>query len=106
MQLSECINEFTIENVQLDERSLQMIEASLRQKGMTKLSLTDNQLEGAQFVVDVLKSNNSIEYLYWFGNRFRSTEDARNLFDAILEHPAITWLELGRSLNGISYSPV
>ena len=111
IQLSECINELNLGNVSLNVRSLQMIEASVQQKGIATVRLADNQFyggEGVQFAINVLKNNNSIEKFGWHNNSVRSTEDACDLVDAVLEHPTIRKLALTRSLNeGIApYTPV
>ena len=87
-----------------------MIEASVRQKGITNFFLTDNQFhadEGVQFAINVLKSNRTIDWLIW-DNSVDSTENACHLVDAVLEHPNIRNLALTISLNeGITpYTPV
>ena len=43
MQLSERITELYFRNVQLEQSTLQMIEASVRQKGISRFSLYQNQ---------------------------------------------------------------
>ena len=103
MQFSECIPTINLWNVQLDQSTLQMIEASLRQKGIARFDLAHNQFlggEGVKFAVDVLKSNRSVEHFCWEDNSFHSTQDACDLIDAVLEHPEIYELDLTRSLNG------
>ena len=102
IQLSERMTKLTLWNVQLDEHTLQMIESSLRQKGITTFILDCNQFlggEGVQFAIDVLKSNRSVEYFCWEDNSFHSTEGACELVDVILDHPSICRLEIKGSLN-------
>ena len=102
IQLSEHIEMLYLDTVQLNVCSLQKIEASLRQKGVTDFFLSDNQFhgdEGVQFAIDALKSNRSVETFSWTWNPFHSTEEACKLVDAVLQHPNIRKLELTRSLN-------
>ena len=111
IQLSERITKINLENVQLDQRNLQMIEASVRQKGITTFGLAGNSFhggEGVLFAIDVLKSNRSVEKFGWVGNNFHSTEDARELVDAVLEHPTISGVAFVRTFNEgiIPYTPV
>jgi len=112
MQLSERIKYLHLDEVQLDKRTIQMIEASVRQKGITGIHLSLNQFhggEGVQFASNVLKSNISVKTFIWTWNPFHSTEEACDLVDAFLEHPNIETLVLTRSLNagGITpYTPV
>ena len=68
IQLCECLPTINLWNVQLDQSTLQMIEASLRQKGITRFDLAHNQFlggEGVKFAVDVLKSNRSVKIFCW-----------------------------------------
>ena len=60
------------------------------------------------FAIDVLKSNRSVEKFGWVGNNFHSTEDARELVDAVLEHPTISGVAFVRTFNEgiIPYTPV
>ena len=111
MQLSERITQLTFHNVQLDQRTLQMIAASVRQKGIAQLHLYDNQFhggEGVQFAIDVLRSNRMVGSFYWDDNSFRSTEDACKLVDAVLGHPTIGEVSFDGSFReGINtFSPV
>ena len=111
IQLNERVSKLDVVDVQLDERSLQMIETSVRQKGVTTLDLRGNQFlggEGVKFAVNVLKSNGSVESFAWTWNPFHSTKEACTLVDAMLEHPNIGKLALTDSLNeGITpYTPV
>ena len=102
IQLSERIDTIFLFKVQLDKRTLQMIEVSLRQKGITKFVLDENNFsghEGVQFATDVLKSNRTIGTFCWDDNPFRNKEDAYKLVDAILEHPTINTVEFVDSLN-------
>ena len=101
IQLSERIEELKLLHVQLDERTLQTINASVRQKGTTRFDLTRNHFrggEGVEFAIDVLKSNRSVEHFCWCENTFRTAEEACKLVDAVLEHPTIRRLDLIRSL--------
>ena len=101
-QLSERITKLDLWYVQLDARTLRIIETSARQKGITTFNLTGNQFlggEGVQFASDVLKSNRSVEYFRWDENSFHSTDDAYKLIDAVLEHPTIRHLAVKASLN-------
>ncbi|EJK72124.1 hypothetical protein THAOC_06376, partial [Thalassiosira oceanica] len=87
------------------------IERSVRQKGITGFYLDSNQFlggEGLRFAIDVLKSNSSIEAFSWEVNSCQSTEDACELVDAVLEHPAISNVSFMSSFReGITtYSPV
>ncbi|EJK77228.1 hypothetical protein THAOC_00954 [Thalassiosira oceanica] len=98
IQLSERISKLNFFNVQLDEHTLQMIERSVRQKGLAGLYLGSNQFregEGVKFAVDVLNSNRLVDAFSWSGNTFRSTEDACKLIDTVLEHPKIKDLVCG-----------
>ena len=100
MQLSGSISRLDFLDVQLDERTIQMIEPSVRQKGIAKLSLARNQFlggEGVKFAIDVLRTNRLFESFCWSGNTFRTTEDAFKLIDAILEHPAIRDVDMTRN---------
>lgn len=115
MQLSERIKMLELENVQLDAHTLQMIEASVRQKGIVQFTLTSNHFhggEGVQFAVNVLKSNESVTKFCWCYNSFHSTEEACNLVDTVLEHQttsSVEFIELSslREFDGIdSYAPV
>ena len=111
IQLSERIKVLNLWNVQLDERTLQMIEASARQKGITRFDLNGNSFrggEGVKFAIDVLKSNRSIETFGWEDNSFQGNEDACKLIDAVLEHPTICDVGFTGALNeGINlYTPV
>ena len=102
MQLSERIRKLNLCNVQLDEGTLQMIEASVRQKGVASLFLSDNQFlggEGVQLAVDILKNNRTIDSFGWFRNSIHSTENACKLIDAVLEHPTISMLGFVRTFN-------
>ena len=110
MLLSECIKGLDLDNVQLNARSLQMIEASVRQKGVTYFFLANNQFlggEGVQLAANVLKSNRSVRAFGW-NNSFRSTEDACKLVDAVLDHPKIHRLALTNSFSEgiVPYTPV
>ncbi|EJK53965.1 hypothetical protein THAOC_26495, partial [Thalassiosira oceanica] len=111
IQLSECMAVLNMSYVQLNEHTLQRIEKSVRQKGITDLYLDSNQFregEGVRFALDVLKSNRSIETFCWRNNSLRTTEDACKLVDAILEHPSISNVSFNSSFReGITtYSPV
>ena len=112
VQLSIGIKNLNLWNVQLDKRTLQKLESSVRQKGITRFDLTCNQFlegDGAQFAIGVLKSNRLIETFYWRWNPFHRTDEACDLIDAVLEHPTISDLNLIRSLlnEGIDpYAPV
>ena len=111
IQLSERITELNFYNVQLDQSTLQRIEASVRQKGITELYLDGNQFhggDGVQFAIDVVKSNRSVERFGWEDNTFHSTEDACALVNAVLEHPTISEVSFtGSFREGITtYSPV
>ncbi|EJK61754.1 hypothetical protein THAOC_17700, partial [Thalassiosira oceanica] len=100
IQLSERITTVNFSDVQLDQRNLQIIEASLRQKGIVEFHLDSNQFrggEGVRFAIDVLKSNRSVRCFGWEDNAFHSTENACELIDAVLEHPTLRRLELTRS---------
>jgi len=93
IQLSERITTLTLGDVQLDQRTLQIIEASVRQKGITKFYLAGNQFiegEGVQFAINVLKSNRLVEKFGWGVNFFQDNEDVCELVDAVLEHPTIS----------------
>ena len=93
MQLSKRITTLTLGDVQLDQRTLQIIEASVRQKGITKFYLAGNQFiegEGVQFAINVLKSNRLVEKFGWGVNFFQDNEDVCELVDAVLEHPTIS----------------
>ena len=88
-----------------------MIETSVRQKVVDSLFLARNRFlggKGAQFAVDVLKSNRLMTEFFWKMNPFHSTEDACNLVDAVLEQPSIRRLDLAGSLNEniTPYTPV
>ena len=111
MQLSERITRLSMYHVQLDKHTLQMIEASVRQKSIIEVDFAFNEFhegEGVQFAVGILKSNSSVEKFYWTGNSLHSTEDACKLIDAILEHPKISdvnlWGSLSENIN--PYVPV
>ena len=111
VQLSERVGGLCMWNVQLDEGTLQMIEASVRQKGITKFDLTGNSFlggEGVKFAIDVLKSNRSVETFGWCDNSFHSIEDACNLIDAVLEQPTISNVVLSGSLTEVTipYAPI
>ena len=111
IQLSERMTKLILWNVQLDKRTLQMIEASVRQKGITAFGLAGNSFhggEGVQFAIDMLKSNRSVGALGWKRNSFQGNEDACKLIDAVLGHPAISDVSFVRTFNeGInSYTPV
>ncbi|EJK57185.1 hypothetical protein THAOC_22799, partial [Thalassiosira oceanica] len=111
IQLSERIEVLNMSYVQLNEHTLQRIERSVRQKGITGFYLESNQFrggEGVRFAIDVLKSNRSIEAFRWEVNSCQSTENASELIDAILEHPAISNVSFVSSFReGITtYSPV
>ncbi|EJK47303.1 hypothetical protein THAOC_33986 [Thalassiosira oceanica] len=111
IQLSERISKLSFNNVQLDEHALQMIETSVRQKGIVELYLERNQYrggEGVQFAIDVLKSNRSVVAFRWRDNSFYSTDDACELVDAVLEHPSTSEVSFTSSFHdGITtYSPV
>ena len=111
IQLSEHISSLNFINVQLDERTLQMIEASVRNKGITRFYLDDNQFrgdEGVQFAIDVLKNNRTVGKFSWEDHVIHSTEDACKLVDAVLEHPTISDIFFTSSFReGITtYSPV
>ncbi|EJK48587.1 hypothetical protein THAOC_32602 [Thalassiosira oceanica] len=111
IQLSERIAVLNMRNVQLDEHTLQRIEKSVRQKGITDLYLDSNQFragEGVRFAIDVLQNNRSIETFGWRNNSLRTTEDACKLVDAVLEHPSISDVSLNSSFReGITtYLPV
>ena len=111
IQLSERITKLILLNIQLDQRSLQMIETSLRQKGIGELWLDSNEFhggEGVQFAIGVLKSNISVKKFSWDNNSFHITEDACKLVDAVVEHPTISEVSFMGSFNdGITtYSPV
>ncbi|EJK44910.1 hypothetical protein THAOC_36517 [Thalassiosira oceanica] len=111
MQLSERIATLGFYRAQLNEHTLQMIEASVRQKGIAGFGLFSNQFrgsEGVQFTIDVLKNNSSVEEFDWEENTFHSTMDSCTLIDAVLHHPSISHLNLARSLNEgiISFTPV
>ena len=100
LQLSKRITKLDLWHVQLDERTLQKLEWSVRQKGITRFNLTRNQFlegDGAQFAINLLKSNRSVETFSWRWNPFRSTDEACDLIDAILEHPTISDLILIRN---------
>mmetsp|Transcript_5209 Transcript_5209/g.12091 ORF Transcript_5209/g.12091 Transcript_5209/m.12091 type:complete len:490 (-) Transcript_5209:40-1509(-) len=102
MLLSKRIKRMNLSNVQLNERTLQTIEASVRQKGITRFYLRRNKFlggEGVQFAINVLKNNSSIKAFRWRDNSFPCTEHACQLIDAISEHPAIHLLDLSRSMN-------
>ena len=105
IQLSERIMTLNLVDVQLDQRTLQIIETSAREKGVKGVTLSCNQFhggEGVQFAIDVLNRNRSVERFYWEDNAFHTTEHACDLIDAILEHPTVNDLELtGCSLNEI-----
>ena len=110
IQLSERITTLNLQNIQLDQRTLQMIEESVRQKGIAKFYLTRNQFiegEGVQFAINVLKSNRLVQLFGW-GKNFISTADACKLIDTILEHPTISNVGFIGTLNGgvIPYTPV
>ncbi|EJK70935.1 hypothetical protein THAOC_07667 [Thalassiosira oceanica] len=97
IQLSERVEVLNMRNVQLDEHTLQRIETSVRQKGITGFYLNDNDFlegEGLQFAIDVLKKE--------------QIEDACELVDAVLEQPAIRNISFISSFReGITtYSPV
>ena len=111
IQLSERITKLNFSKVQLDQGTLQMIEASVRQKGIAQLHLYDNQFHGGeavQFAIDVLESNRTVGSFYWEDNSFRSTEDACKLVDAVLGHPMIGEVSFeGSFREGVTtYSPV
>ncbi|EJK70108.1 hypothetical protein THAOC_08561, partial [Thalassiosira oceanica] len=92
IQLSERISMLHMNNIQLDEHTLQRIEKSVRKKGITDFFLESNQFlggEGVQFAIDVLKSNRTVEAFVWEGNSFHNTENACELVDVVLEHPSI-----------------
>ena len=102
IQLSERVTTLDLKNVQLDQRTLQIIEASARQKGLKGVTLARNQFhgsDGVQFAIDVLKSNRSVEMFSWCRNAFHSTEAACKIVDAVLEHPMICRLHLTSSLS-------
>ena len=111
IQLSERITRLMLWDIQLDERTLQMIEACVRQKGITEFSLQGNQFlggEGVKFAIDVLKGNRQVGYFGWSQNSFQSTEDACELVDAVLEHPTISEVVFTSSFHEdiTTYSPV
>ena len=111
IQLSERITKLHLGNVQLDQRTLQMIEASVRQKGITNFILAGNQFlgdEGVRFAISVLKSNRSVAWFGWQRNHFHSTEEACSLVDAVLEHPTISGVSFIRTFNEgtTPYTPV
>ena len=111
VQLSERITRLDLGYVQLDARTLQMVEASVRQKGITLFGLAGNSFhggEGVQFAIDVLKSNKSVEKFGWGGNSFQEDEDACKLIDAVLEHPTIRTVGFVRTFSEgiIPYTPV
>ena len=111
MQLSQRIAGLGFCRAQLNGDTLQMIEASVRQKGIVEFGLFCNRFlggEGVQFAIDVLKNNNSIEQFTWGANTFHSTEDASILIDAVLGHPTINYLDFYRTLSEgiIPYTPV
>ena len=102
IQLSPHIQTLHFSYVELDEPTLDKMEASARQRGITRFGLTDNSFrggEGVQFAIKVLKSNRSVTDFCWEDNSFNSAEDACTLVDAILEHPTICRLEIKGSLN-------
>ena len=73
IQLSERVTTLDLKNVQLDQRTLQIIEASARQKGLKGVTLARNQFhgsDGVQFAIDVLKSNRSVEMFSWLPSGF------------------------------------
>ena len=111
IQLRERIEALSLCNVQLDARTLQMIEASVRQKDIATFGLTGNSFhggEGEKFAIDVLKSNKKITRFGWAGNNFHSIGDACTLVDAILEQPQIESLALMSLFSEgiILYTPV
>ncbi|EJK75221.1 hypothetical protein THAOC_03064 [Thalassiosira oceanica] len=73
IQLSERISKLNFHNVQLDEHTLQMIEASVRQKGITGFHLSDNSfvgVEGVRFASDVLKATDRLRHSAGVGTIF------------------------------------
>ena len=111
VQLSERITRIDISYVQMNERTLQMIEASVRQKGITVLCLDHNQFhggEGVQFAINVLRSNRTVKYFDWEYNSLHGTEDACDLIDAVMEHPTISDVSFMGSFREdiATYSPV
>ena len=108
IQLSKRITKFWASNIQLDQRALRMIEASLRQKGVTNLHLHKNRFiggEGVQFAVNVLNGNGELDQFSW-SNTIHSEEDALELVDAVLEHPKISDVSFCSDLSApeITYS--
>ena len=103
IQLSESVDRIDLRDVQVHDRTLQMIETSVRQKGITRLWLVDNQFrggEGVQFAIDVLKNNRTIERFHWAMNPFHHAEHAYELIDAVMEQPAISIVAFTISLVG------
>jgi len=111
IQLSERITALSLKNVQPDARTLKIIEASVRQKGITEFVLARNSFhggEGVQFAINVLKSNRTTKRLGWGRNQFLSTKDACDLVDATLEYPTISTVGFIRTFSEgiIPYTPV
>ena len=103
IQLSQRVDRIDLSSVQVDGRTLKMIETSVRQKGITRLWLVDNQFrggEGVQFAIDVLKNNRTIERFHWAMNPFHHAEHAYELIDAVMEQPAISDVAFTISLVG------
>ena len=112
IQLSERITTLELNNVELDQRTLQIIETSLCLKGIARFYLHGNQFrggEGVRFAINVLKSNRSVDTFRWYDNDFHSTEDACSLVDAVLEQPTIRNLVMTSLLSNEdinAYTPV
>jgi len=77
--------------VQLSNEVLKILLQSLKGVPLQHLILVSNafESEGFKCIIELLKTNNKLEELCLLSNPIENKTDAKNLLDALIEHPTI-----------------